>query len=315
MKHHLRIGTRGSALALWQAEWVKTRLEALWPELQVELVPIRTSGDTIQEVSLATLGGKGLFVKEIEEALLAGTVDLAVHSVKDLPGDFPEGLTLSAVPEREDARDVLITRNGETLAELPSGTRVGTSSLRRQALLLHLHPGLRIEMLRGNVDTRIRKQREGIVDATVLAAAGLKRLGITPAHSHVLDERVFLPAIGQGALGIETRANDEDVLSLVTPLNHAASAMAINAERAFLRHMGGSCRTPLAAKGTVTDTRVHLTALIASPDGKTLIRGEQEGPHNAVEQIGGSLAERLLAQGGAEIMEELQRSENLKRDT
>jgi len=315
MKPHLRIGTRGSALALWQAEWVKTRLEALWPELQVELVPIRTSGDTIQEVSLSTLGGKGLFVKEIEEALLAGTVDLAVHSVKDLPGDFPEGLTLSAVPEREDARDVLITRNGETLAELPSGTRVGTSSLRRQALLLHLHPGLRIEMLRGNVDTRIRKQREGIVDATVLAAAGLKRLGITPAHSHVLDERVFLPAIGQGALGIETRANDEDVLSLVTPLNHAASAMAINAERAFLRHMGGSCRTPLAAKGTVTDTRVHLTALIASPDGKTLIRGEQEGPHNAVEQIGGSLAERLLAQGGAEIMEELQRSENLKRDT
>jgi len=314
MKPHLRIGTRGSALALWQAEWVKTRLEELWPGLRVELVPIRTAGDTIQEVSLATLGGKGLFVKEIEEALLAGTVDLAVHSVKDLPGDFPEGLTLSAVPEREDARDVLITRNGETLAELPSGTRVGTSSLRRQALLLHLHPGLRIEMLRGNVDTRLRKQREGIVDATVLAAAGLKRLGLTPEHSHVLDERVFLPAIGQGALGIETRANDEDVLSLVTPLNHAASAMAINAERAFLRHMGGSCRTPLAAKGTVTDTRVHLTALIASPDGKTLIRGEQEGPHNAVEQIGGSLAERLLAQGGAEIMEALQRNENLKRE-
>ena len=317
MKPHLRIGTRGSALALWQAEWVKTRLEELWPGLRVELVPIRTSGDTIQEVSLATLGGKGLFVKEIEEALLAGTVDLAVHSVKDLPGDFPEGLTLSAVPEREDARDVLITRNGETLAELPSGTRVGTSSLRRQALLLHLHPGLRIEMLRGNVDTRLRKQREGIVDATVLAAAGLKRLGLMPAHSHMLhmlDERVFLPAIGQGALGIETRVNDEAVFSFVTPLNHAASAMAVSVERAFLRCMGGSCRTPLAAKGTVTDTRVHLTALIASPDGKTLIRGEQEGPHNAVEQIGGSLAERLLAQGGAEIMEALQRNENLKRE-
>ncbi len=306
MTPQLRIGTRGSALALWQAEWVKARLETLWPGLRVELVPIRTSGDRIQDVSLATLGGKGLFVKEIEEALLAGTVDLAVHSVKDLPGDFPVGLTLSAVPEREDARDVLITRNGETLAELPAGTRVGTSSLRRQALLLHLHSGLRIEMLRGNVDTRLRKQREGVVDATVLAAAGLKRLGLMPAHSHVLDERVFLPAIGQGALGIETRVNDEHVLSLVTPLNHAASAMAVHAERAFLRRMGGSCRTPLAAKGTVTEDRVHLVALIASPDGKTVIRGEQEGSHTAVEHIGVVLAERLLAQGGAEIMDALQ---------
>ncbi|MSQ47638.1 MAG: hydroxymethylbilane synthase [Deltaproteobacteria bacterium] len=308
MKQHLRIGTRGSALALWQAEWVKARLEALWPGLRVELVPIRTSGDRIQDVSLATLGGKGLFVKEIEEALLAETVDLAVHSVKDLPGDFPNGLTLSAVPEREDARDILITRNGETLAELPPGTRVGTSSLRRQALLLHLHPGVRIEMLRGNVDTRLRKQREGIVDATVLAAAGLKRLGLTPQHSSVLDEHVFLPAIGQGALGIETRANDKDVRALVEPLNHLASAIAVSAERAFLRRMGGSCRTPLAAKGTVTEEHVHLTALIASPDGRILIRGEQEGPHQAVEQIGGSLAERLLAQGGAEIMEEVRRN-------
>jgi hydroxymethylbilane synthase len=307
MKHHLRIGTRGSALALWQAGWVKTRLEELWPGLRVELVPIRTSGDKIQNVSLATFGGKGLFVKEIEEALLAGTVDLAVHSVKDLPGDFPEGLTLSAVPEREDARDVLITKHGESLAELPTGTRVGTSSLRRQALLLHLHPGLRIEMLRGNVDTRLRKQREGIVDATVLAAAGLKRLGITPVHSHVLDERVFLPAIGQGALGIETRVNDETVLSFVKPLNHETTATAVHAERAFLQRMGGSCRTPLAAKGTVTNNRIHLTALIASPDGKKLIRGEQEGPHHAVEHIGSSLAERLLAQGGEEIMEKLQR--------
>jgi hydroxymethylbilane synthase len=306
MKHHLRIGTRGSALALWQAGWVKTRLEELWPGLRVELVPIRTSGDKIQDVSLATLGGKGLFVKEIEEALLAGTVDLAVHSVKDLPGDFPEGLTLSAVPEREDARDVLITTHGESLTELPAGTRVGTSSLRRQALLLYLHPGLCIAMLRGNVDTRLRKQREGSVDATVLAAAGLKRLGLTPAHSHVLDEQVFLPAIGQGALGIETRVNDEGVLSLVTPLNHAASAIAVSVERAFLRRMGGSCRTPLAAKGTVKDDRIHLTALIASPDGKKLIRGEQEGPHTAVEYIGISLAERLLAQGGQEILEELQ---------
>lgn len=307
MGHHLRIGTRGSVLALWQAEWVKTRLEVLWPELQVELIPIRTSGDKIHNVSLATLGGKGLFVKEIEEALLAGTIDLAVHSVKDLPGEFPDGLTLSAVPEREDARDVLITRNGETLAELPVGTRVGTSSLRRQALLLHLHPGLRIEMLRGNVNTRLRKQREGSVDAIVLAAAGLKRLGIIPEHSYVLDDQVFLPAIGQGALGIETRTNDEVVMSFVKPLNHAASATEVTAERAFLRRLGGSCRTPLAAKGTVKDECIHLTALIASPDGKNLIRGELEGPINSTEQVGSALAEQLLARGGEEILEELQR--------
>jgi hydroxymethylbilane synthase len=309
MERHLRIGTRGSPLALWQAGWVKTRLEALWPELRVELVPIRTSGDKVQDVSLAALGGKGLFVKEIEEALLAETIDLAVHSVKDLPGEFPDGLTLGAVPEREDARDVLITRNGETLAELPEGTRVGTSSLRRQALLLHLHPGLRIEMLRGNVDTRLRKQREGVVDATVLAAAGLKRLGVRPEHGHVLDESVFLPAIGQGALGIETRTNDEAVLSYVKPLNHEATATAVSAERAFLRRMGGSCRTPLAAKGSVQGGAVRLTALIASPDGKRLIRGEQEGEIRSTEQIGITLAERLLERGGQEILEELQKSE------
>jgi hydroxymethylbilane synthase len=232
-----------------------------------------------------------------------------VHSVKDLPGDFPEGLTLSVVPEREDSRDVLITRNGETLAELPAGTRMGTSSLRRQALLLHLHPGLRIEMLRGNVDTRLRKQREGIVDATVLAVAGLKRLGLMPEHSCMLDDQVFLPAIGQGALGIETRVDDEAVLSFVKPLNHDATALAVGAERAFLRRMGGSCRTPLAAKGTVHDDRLLLKALIASPDGKKLIRGEQEGPTSSTEQIGTALAEWLLAQGGQDILEELQKSE------
>ena len=304
MMQQLRIGTRGSALALWQAGWVKTRLEDVWPGVRVELVPIRTSGDILHDVSLATVGGKGLFVKEIEEALLSGTIDLAVHSMKDLPGDLPQGLTVSAVPEREDPRDVLITRHGETLSELPAGTRVGTSSLRRQALLLSLHPGLRVEMLRGNVDTRLRKQREGVVDATVLAAAGLKRLGLTPEHSHVLDEHVFLPAIGQGALGIETRVDDAAVL-LVRPLHHEATAVAVHAERAFLRRMGGSCRTPLAAKGTIINDTVRLRALVASPDGRRLIRGEYAGPTAAAEQIGATLAETLLAQGGKEILEEL----------
>ena len=304
MKQTVRIGTRGSALALWQAGWVKTQLESLWPGLQVALVPIKTSGDKFQEGPLAPVGGKGLFVKEIEEALLSRAVDLAVHSMKDLPSELLDGLILSAIPEREDPRDVLITRHGETLAELPAGTRVGTSSLRRQALLLHLHPGLRVEILRGNVETRLRKQREGTVDATVLAAAGLKRLGLTPQHSQVLDEQVFLPAIGQGALGIETRADDE-VAALVRPLHHQATAVAVSAERAFLRGMGGTCRTPLAANGTVLNGTVYLTALVASSDGRRLIRGERSGPVEANEQIGTLLAETLLAQGGKEILEEL----------
>ena len=253
---------------------------------------------------MSTIGGKGLFVKEIEEALLADAIDLAVHSMKDVPAELPEGLFISAVPEREDFHDVLITKHGETLAELPVGTRVGTSSLRRQALLLALNPGLRVEMLRGNVETRLRKQREGMVDATVLAAAGLKRLGITPAHSCVLDEREFLPAIGQGALGVETR-EEEKLLSLVRPLHHQETAIAVNAERAFLRRMGGSCRTPLAAKGIVHDDKVHLRALIASPDGKRVIRGERNGPNGEAEQLGCLLAETLLVSGGEEILAEL----------
>jgi hydroxymethylbilane synthase len=305
MRQILRIGTRGSALALWQAGWVKTQIEKHWPGLRVELVPIKTSGDKIQDVSLTQVGGKGLFVKEIEEALLAETIDLAVHSMKDLPGELPAGLTVSAVPEREDHRDVLITRHGETLAELPAGTRVGTSSLRRQALLLHLNPNLHVEMLRGNVDTRLRKQHEGAVDATVLAAAGLNRLGLMPDHSHILDDQVFLPAIGQGALGIETRL-EEKMIAFVRPLHHYATDIAVRAERAFLNRMGGSCRTPLAAKGDVDNNTIRLRALVASPDGRRLIRGEHEGAVQAAEQVGTTLAETLLAQGGKEILEALQ---------
>ncbi|MCS6927326.1 MAG: hydroxymethylbilane synthase [Candidatus Binatia bacterium] len=305
MQPVVRIGTRASALALWQATWVKTRLENLWPGITVELVPIRTSGDKIQEVSLARMGGKGLFVKEIEEALLAGTVDVAVHSMKDLPGELPPGLTISAIPEREDPRDMLITRHGETLAELPPGTRVGTSSLRRQAQLLALRPDLRVTMLRGNVDTRLRKQQEGVVDALILAVAGVKRLGITPQHSQVLDEQVFLPAIGQGALGIETRA-DDDIIALVRPLHHAETVVAVSAERAFLRRMGGSCRTPLAAKGTVARGMVHLDGLIASPDGASLIRRSLSGPVGVAEDVGVALAETLLAQGGRAVLAALE---------
>jgi hydroxymethylbilane synthase len=224
MKHAVRIGTRGSTLAVWQAGWVKKRLEAHWPDLRVELVPITTSGDTIQHISLARIGGKGLFVKEIEQALLDEDVDLAVHSVKDLPAELPPGLSLSAIPEREDPRDVLISANGSSLADLPDGTRVGTSSLRRQALLLHLRPGLRIEVLRGNVETRLRRQLEGRVDATILAAAGLKRLSLRLKNGYPLDAEEFLPAIGQGALGIEIRAGDEVGALLAPPTPRRNSA-------------------------------------------------------------------------------------------
>ena len=305
MRTIIRIGTRSSPLALWQAQWVKDRLEQQWPTLRVELVPVKTSGDRFQNISLSRIGGKGLFVKEIEEALQAGRVDLAVHSVKDVPAVLPAGLSLTVIPQREDPRDVLIASNGETLDELPAGTRVGTSSLRRQALLLHLRPDLHIAMLRGNVETRLRKQRDGEVDATILAAAGLKRLGLMPTRSHILDERIFVPAVGQGALGIET-CDEADIEALLRPLHHVETALAVTAERAFLGRMGGSCRTPLAALATARAAGVTLVALIASPDGQVVLRGQEHGPAETAEQLGIRLAERLLAQGGNEILARLE---------
>lgn len=308
MKRTVRIGTRGSTLAVWQAGWVKQRLEAHWPDLRVELVPITTSGDRIQHVSLARIGGKGLFVKEIEQALLAGRVDLAVHSVKDLPAELPPGLRLSTIPEREDPRDVLISATGSSLAELPGGTRVGTSSLRRQALLLHLRPDLRIEVLRGNVETRLRRQLEGRVDATILAAAGLKRLSLRLKNGVPLDAEEFLPAIGQGALGIEIRAGD-DVAALLAPLHHPETAWAVEAERAFLSGMGGSCRTPLAARATVANGSLRLAALVASPDGKRLLRHERSGPTETAGQIGTETAALLLDRGGRDILAGLEATE------
>ena len=308
MQRTVRIGTRGSTLAVWQAGWVKKRLEAHWPDLRVELVPISTSGDRIQHISLARIGGKGLFVKEIEQALLAGRVDLAVHSVKDLPAELPPGLRLSTIPEREDPRDVLISAGGSSLTELPEASRVGTSSLRRQALLLHLRPDLRIEVLRGNVETRLRRQLEGRVDATILAAAGLKRLSLRLKNGVPLDAEEFLPAIGQGALGIEIRAGDE-VAALLAPLHHPETAWAVEAERAFLSGMGGSCRTPLAARATVANGSLRLAALVASPDGKRLLRHERSGPTETAGQIGTETAALLLDRGGREILAGLEATE------
>jgi hydroxymethylbilane synthase len=285
---------------------VRAWLLAAWPRLRVELVPIKTSGDKLLDVSLAKVGGKGLFVKEIEEALLTGRVDIAVHSMKDLPAELAPGLVLAAVPEREDPWDMLISQHGETLTGLPAGARVGTSSLRRQALLLHHRPDLGVELFRGNVETRLHKLSEGLVDATVLAAAGLNRLGIKPEHAQVLDETEFIPAIGQGALGIETRANDE-VVELVLSLNHPGTAIAVSAEREFLRCLAGSCQVPVAAKGTIHNATVHLVGLIASPDGQQLVRGETEGLAENAKQMGAALATELLQHGGREILKEIEK--------
>jgi hydroxymethylbilane synthase len=300
VKSHLRIGTRGSPLALAQAHWAEQRLREADPGLSTELVTIRTSGDRIVDRPLSEVGGKGLFVKEIEAALLAHEVDCAVHSMKDLPGELAPGLVIAAVPEREDPTDVVLTRAGGGLHGLVQGAVVGTSSLRRMALVLAQRPDLQVCNLRGNVGTRILKLTEGKVDAVLLARAGLRRLGVEYPHVDAVDPREFLPAVGQGALGIETRV--DGVADLVAKLDHGASRMAVEAERAFLARVGGSCVTPLAAHATLERGLLTLRALIAKPDGSRVVRGEASGPASEGGQIGSGLAERLLSQGGAEIL-------------
>ena len=276
------------------------------PDLSVELVRIRTSGDRILDRSLSEVGGKGLFVKEIEEALLGGRVDLAVHSMKDLPASLARGLCLAAVPAREDPADVLIAHSSGGLAGLPRGARIGTASLRRAAFIRHARPDVEVVALRGNVDTRVAKWRGGEVDALVLAAAGLHRLGLRVAEAHALALNEMLPAIGQGALAIEAR--DEDPWREIGALLEDADARAaVLAERAFLRGMGGDCTTPIAAHAVVTGLGLDLSAAVADPSGRRLIGASRRGARAAAEEIGSSLAEEILAQGGREILEGLKR--------
>jgi hydroxymethylbilane synthase len=300
----LRIGTRGSKLALAQSGWVERRLRELQPGLATELVVIRTSGDTIRDVPLAAFGGKGLFVKEIEAALAAGEIDCAVHSLKDLPGELLPGLEVAAVPPREDARDVVVSRAPGGLAAVAAGSRVGTSSPRRAALLRALRPDLEVVNLRGNVETRLRKLADGEVEATLLAAAGLNRLGITPEHRQACDPEEFLPAVGQGALAIEVRRGE--VPPAVAAFEHRDSRDAIDAERGFLCTIGGTCLTPLAGYATVDDTRVSLRAAILHPRGTPVLRDEMSGPRAAAWSLGVQLAERLLAAGGARLLREIE---------
>jgi len=298
----IRIGTRGSKLALRQTAWVRERLAERHPGLHVEVIRIRTTGDRITDVPLATVGGKGLFVKEIEEALLSGAIDLAVHSMKDVPTELPPGLHLGAITEREDPRDVLVARDGRGLHELPAGARLGTSSLRRGAQLLGLNPQWQIVPLRGNLDTRIRKLETEGLDAVILAAAGVRRMGLEETITQYLPTDVMLPAVGQGALGIECRV-EEAVNELIAFLSHPKSTKTVEGERSFLRRLGGGCQVPIAAYGEMQSGRLLLRGMVAHLDGSRLYRAEAQG--NDPEAVGKRLAEDLLAQGAEAVLREI----------
>ncbi len=293
----LVIASRGSQLALWQAHWVERRLTAAGHECRIEI--IKTTGDKITDVPLAKVGTKGLFTKEIEEALLEGRADLAVHSLKDLPTELPEGLVLAAVPEREDARDAIV---GKRLADLPQGAKVGTSSLRRAAQLRKLRPDLAIESVRGNLDTRLRKLDQGQYDAIVLAAAGLKRLGWAGRIAEILDPSVMCSAVGQGALAIETRSSGAG-RAACSALDHPETHIAVTAERGVLGALGGGCQVPIGAYATVRGGLLFLQAIVAAPDGSELIRGESEGDPADAEAIGRAVGRELLAHGAQTILE------------
>ncbi|NWF94246.1 MAG: hydroxymethylbilane synthase [Syntrophaceae bacterium] len=301
----LRIGTRGSQLALFQANWVREQLIQAHPHLNVTLIKIKTTGDRVQDAPLAKIGGKGLFVKEIEEALIERRIDLAVHSVKDVPTDLPEGLHLSAITKREDPRDVFISKDGTQLRNLPQRAKIGTSSLRRQAQLLHFRSDFEMIPLRGNLDTRLKKLKAMNLDGIILACAGIRRLGLENRITEIVSTEISLPAIGQGALGIETRMGDQEVEERVRFLNDPSSAMAIAAERAFLKRLGGGCQVPIAAFGQIRGTTLQIDAMVATTDGKRLIRDQIEGPTENAEELGTDLAEILLNKGAGEILEEV----------
>jgi hydroxymethylbilane synthase len=297
----LRIGTRGSPLALAQAREVRARLAAAHGIAQdaIALTAIRTTGDMIRDRPLAEAGGKGLFTKEIEEALLAGRIDLAVHSAKDMPTVLPASLVIAAVLPREDARDVFISRKALSLRELPPGATVGTASLRRQALVKRLRPDLEVANLRGNVETRLRKLDAGEVDATLLALAGLKRLGLADAATAILPVDEFLPAVGQGVIAIETRGHDARTLALLRAIDHADTATALAAERAFLAVLDGSCRTPIAGHAVVRAGRLHFRGLIAKPDGSAVFETAREGAAGDAVRLGADAGGELKARAGA----------------
>ena len=304
-KDTIVIGTRSSKLALWQADYVEAKLRERYPELHVVQKRMTTKGDRVLDAPLAKIGGKGLFTKELEQAMLAGEIDLAVHSLKDMPTELPEGLVLAAVTERFDPGDAVVSPRYRTLANLPQGAKVGTSSLRRRAQLLAKRPDLEIVSLRGNVNTRLKKLEEENFDAIILAVAGLKRLGFHDRITEVLPREICLPAVGQGALAIEARADDEATLSLSAFLDDTATRAAARAERAFLARVEGGCQVPVGVYAEAADEALEMEAVIASIDGERLYRKKKAGSALDAEKIGRALAEELLAMGGKEILQEL----------
>lgn len=305
MPCELRIGTRGSQLALSQAIWVKEKLTRAHPDLNVTLIKIKTMGDKIQDAPLAKIGGKGLFVKEIEEALIQKKIDLAVHSIKDVPTEFPKGLHLSVITKREDPRDVFISKEGRPLKDLPQKAKIGTSSLRRQAQLLHFRSDFELIPLRGNLDTRLKKLKTMDLDGIVLALAGVKRLGFEEKITEIIPPEISLPAIGQGALGIETRQGDKKVEEQIQFLKDQDAWIAVSAERAFLKKLEGGCQVPIAAFARIIGASLHIDGLVGTIDGKRLVRHHRVGPIEKAESLGIELAEILLEKGAKEILDEV----------
>jgi hydroxymethylbilane synthase len=300
----VRLGTRGSALALWQANWTKNELETRWPGLRVELIPIKTTGDKIIDVPLAKIGGKGLFTKEIDEALLDSRIDLAVHSMKDVPFQLLDGIEFGAIPEREDPRDAFIS-NGPGIQDLKPGASIGTSSLRRQVQLRHGFPALNLVTLRGNVDTRLRRLGSGDFDGIVLAVAGLKRLGHSERVTQILDDDIMLSAAGQGALAIVCRSSDDQTRQLLQVLDHAPTSIAVSAERGLLRALGGSCQVPIAGRAVLTGDTLSIKGLVADLSGDRVIQYQMSGVPDRALQLGMQLGEKLLSMGAGEILAEI----------
>ena len=302
MRQTLRLATRGSKLALWQARFVQQQLTERYPDLNVELCVITTTGDRITDRPLADIGGKGLFIKELEHALLNNEADIAVHSMKDVPPEIPDAFTLAAILERDDVRDALVSRNNLTLQQLPQGATVGTSSVRRTAQLLHHRPDLLIAPLRGNMDTRLNKLDNGDYDAIVLAAAGLKRLGRADRISEYFAIETMLPSVAQGAIGIECRAEDAEIIALLQPLQHAETALCVHTERTVVRGLNGNCHSPIGVYARIESDTIKLNALVASMDGREIIRSNVIGAVNAGEKIAEDMVANLKRRGSDQLL-------------
>ena len=309
MNNSFRIGTRGSKLALWQANHIKQLLLDKFPELKIEIEIIKTTGDTLLSSPLSEIGGKGVFVKEIEEALLSDKIDIAVHSMKDVPSILPQGLEIGAVAARHDPRDAFISKNGSSLKELSAGSKIGTGSLRRASQLHHHFPGLNIVSIRGNVDTRIRKLKEGDeYDAIVLAVAGLERMGLGTEITEIIDPDIMLPAPGQGIVAIEARSNDEDARQLLSEINDTDTEVQATTERAFLSRLGGDCNVPAGCYAKLEGDNIYVSGVISSPDGNELIRKQVVGTRDEALMLGQKIADMIIDQGGRKILNELSNS-------